>query len=424
MTNNAKVKERIIMTYQNKFRKLCLTKLCLAMLILPGLLATAPSALAQGREAIAHGRTFNHSLGSAPGTWRIELRDLEHFLAMSSGDSDGVSELQRLSIKLSGDGNQYDAVTETNPFFRVSGGPRTTNNVIDVQTGARLKLDRLDDNIRDNYNLWIHVKERPGGEFPATVNFQIEVKARELDCIRDRACRRNDTGIVTYHVNLDIPSTKSLSCIPANSYRIRAVNGATMTLRPKETRSGRNVRQVRHVNSGTSNGAGSARGAVRGPHMAMQSGDICIASTSRPATYIKNTSAQTCITLPAGNVPRVASLRAPACRYNRNRPEDKKAQWRIKRKGTDYWSIKNTVSNHCFNAKGSEATSNGGPVKAVGCSAHNDQSWRKIGRGSHGHYILRNVSSNKCLTTENGLIKHRRCSGQATQLWYSIPEYR
>ncbi len=411
------------MTTLNKFRNLSLARLCLTTLLLPGLLATAPSALAQGRDAIAHGRTFNHSLGSAPGTWRIELRDLEYFLAMSSGDSDGVSELQRLSIKLSGDGNQYDTVTETNPFFRVSGGPRTTNNVIDVQTGARLKLDRLDDNIRDNYNLWIHVKQRDQFEFGnSTLNFKIEVKARELDCYRDRACKRNDTGIVTYHVNLDIPSTKSLRCIPANSYSIRAVNGAAMTLRPKETRSRRSVVEVGHVNSGTSTGPGSARGAVRGPHMAMQSGEICIASTSRPATYIKNASTRTCISLPYGNVPGVAGLRTTACRRSRNSPEDKKAQWRIKRKGTNYWSIKNTASNHCFNAKGSEATSNGGPVKAAGCSAHNDQSWRKIGR-ANGQYILRNATSNTCLTAENGGLVHRRCSGQATQLWKSIPEY-
>lgn len=407
------------MTYtQNKFRNLCL-----ATPLLLSLLASAPFADAQGREAIAHGRTSNHTLGSASDVWRVELRDLERFLAMSSGDSDGVSELQRLTIKLSGDGSQYDTVTETNPFFRVNNGPRTTNNVINVRTGDRLNLDRLDDNIRDNYNLWVHVKQRDQVEFGiSTIRFQIEVKARELDCHGDRACRRNDTGIVTYHMNLDIPSVKSQSCIPANSYRIRAVNGAVMTLRPQETRSGRNVKQVRHVNSGTSTGLGPASGTVRGPHMAMQSGEICIASTSRPATYIKNPSTQTCVSLPSGSVPGVANVRAPACRINTNSTEDKKAQWRIKRKGTDYWSIKNTVSNHCLNAKASTAGRNGGPVKAVGCSAHNDQSWRKIGR-ANGKYILRNVSTNKCLTTENGRLMHRRCSDRPTQLWLSIAEY-
>lgn len=390
------------------------------MILLLGVLATASSAFAQGREALAHGRQSNQTLGSASDVWRVELRDLERFLAMSSGDSDNISELQRLQISLESDG-QFDNVTETNPFFSVNDGPRTTNNVIAVRTGDRLDLDRLSDRIRDNYNLWVHVKERAAAEFPARLNFKIKVTARELDCRRDRVCNRSNTGVVTYHVDLPLPSVRSQKCVPGNSFAITAVNGATMVLRPQSSGSGRNVRQVRHVNTGSSTGPKVARG-TSGPHMAMQSGEVCIATTSRPATYIKNTNTQTCVSLPSGNVSGVATVRASACRINTNSTEDKKAQWRITRKGTDYWSIRNTVSNHCLNAKASNAGRNGGAVMAVGCSAHNDQSWRKI-RRTNGQYILKNVSTDKCLTTENGRLMHRRCSERPTQMWLSIPEY-
>ncbi|MEE9329255.1 MAG: hypothetical protein V3V30_03890, partial [Parvularculaceae bacterium] len=58
-------------------------------------------------------------------------------------------------------------------------------------------------------------------------------------------------------------------CVPANSYNITAVNGQTMVLRPQDGTGNRDTRNVRHRNSNN-----------KGPHLAMQTGEICIASTA------------------------------------------------------------------------------------------------------------------------------------------------
>lgn len=236
------------------------------------LLAIFPNAQAQEKRSV-------HTLGSATDVWRIELRTLRAFLAMSAGDSDGISELQKLEVKLTGTDSQSHAVTEVNPFFRVNGGPRTTNNVIDVHIGDRVNLDRLEPGIEDTYDLWVHARQSDApGAGSKRLAFQISVNARELDCSGDNACRRGNNGIVTYDISLPVPSNRSLNCIPENLYRISAVNGATMRLSPVVRGSERSVETVAPRYSGSSTGAKIASGSS-GPHLALQSGEICVAAT-------------------------------------------------------------------------------------------------------------------------------------------------
>ncbi|MHA6332814.1 hypothetical protein ACXYL9_03950 [Qipengyuania sp. CAU 1752] len=236
------------------------------------LLLSAPNAWAQEKRSV-------HTLGSATDVWRIELRTLRAFLAMSAGDSDGVSELQKLEIRLAGTDSQSHAVTEVNPFFRVNGGPRTTRNVIDVGIGDRVNLDRLEPGRENTYDMWVHARQSnaPGAGGPRLV-FQISVNARELDCVSDNICGRGNTGVVTYDISLPVPTTRSLRCIPENTYRISAVNGATMRLSPIVQGSDRSVETIAPRFSGSSTGAKIASGSG-GPHLAMQSGEICISAT-------------------------------------------------------------------------------------------------------------------------------------------------
>lgn len=236
------------------------------------LVTMTPSASAQEKRSV-------HTLGSATDVWRIELRNLRAFLAMSAGDSDGVSELQKLEVKLTGTDSQSHAVTEVNPFFRVNGGSRTTSTVIDVRTGDRVNLDRLEPGREDTYNLWVHARQSDAaGSGAPRLEFQISVNARELDCRGDNTCGRGNNGVVTYEVSLPVPSSRSLSCTPENRYRISAVNGATMRLSPLVRGSERSVETIAPQFSGSSTGATIASGSG-GPHLAMQSGEICIAAT-------------------------------------------------------------------------------------------------------------------------------------------------
>ncbi len=225
--------------------------------------------------APAQEQTSKHTLGSGADVWRVELRNLERFLAMSSGDSDGTSELHRVTISLSGPGGQYHTVKEVNPFLSINGGSRSRNNTINVRRGQRVFLERLEPGRTDTYNLWIHAKERPQVGFGITLlNFEIKVASRELDCAGDRVCGRGSTGVITYYVSLPVPTVKSNRCENANSYKITAIDGDQMRLDPKA--SGRARVNVRSTSRG-----GDPTGSSQRLILAMQSGVICVASTSR-----------------------------------------------------------------------------------------------------------------------------------------------
>lgn len=243
------------------------------------LLATTIPLFALMAPSYALEKQSVQTLGSNTDVWRVELRNLERFLAMSSGDRDGVSELYKIKIELKAPQGQFHSVTEENPFLSINGGSRSRKNSIDVRRGDRVFLERLEPGRTDTYNLWVHSKQRAQGDASAPqINFQIETSARELDCTGNRVCNRGSTATSTYYFNLPVPAVRSQTCNPGNSYRIRPVNGGTISLVPMTpTAAGirRNVETARPINN---RGAPTDNGLV-GPHLAIQSGDICIAST-------------------------------------------------------------------------------------------------------------------------------------------------
>lgn len=248
------------------------------------LAGAALTMIAAAVPAHAQEKSGNKTLGSANDVWRIELRNLEDFLAMSVGDSDGVGELRHIKIGLTGPDGQNHYVTEMNPFLQVNGGPRTTRNSIGVRTGNVVSLDRLDParGVTDTYNLWIHAKERPQTGFGiTTLNFEITVEARELDCFRDRVCRRGSTGTMTYFVTLPIPTGTANRCNADNSYRISPINGSQMRLIPMSRAGDREPVDARLVNSGGHTVSIGARGQGSRMELAPQGGEVCIAWTGR-----------------------------------------------------------------------------------------------------------------------------------------------
>lgn len=245
-------------------------------------LLAAACAIAALSPLNAQDKTSNHTMASGEETWRIELRTLEHFLTMSAGDSDGVSELRNVTIKLSGPNGQYHQVREVNPFLQVNDGPRSLEAAIDIRIGDRVSLDRLSPEVRDTYDLWIHTRpSRLPGADQLMLNFQITVLARELDCAGQRVCNRGSTGSLTYNVSLPVPSYRSNRCSAQNTYQISAVNGAQMNLQPRNARAPRG-----RIAANSSARAGNSRDVVAtggddAVHLAMQSGQICVAATTR-----------------------------------------------------------------------------------------------------------------------------------------------
>jgi len=212
-------------------------------------------------------KTSNHTMGSGADVWRVELRQPNRYLTMTSGDRDGTSELQRLSVTLEGSEEQFHAFEESTPFMSLRAND-LTNDYVSVGLGSFLHLTRLTIRDRNGYNLWIHAREQTRPSQPQPVlNFRIIVKSRELDCAGRRSCGRGDSGEMVYSVRTTLPAVRSNRCIPENTYQVTAVNGATMVLEPNSA--GRDEPEIIQKDRDD------------GPHMALQMGEICIASTSR-----------------------------------------------------------------------------------------------------------------------------------------------
>ncbi|MDO6592116.1 hypothetical protein DS901_12420 [Loktanella sp. D2R18] len=239
-----------------------------------GLLACAPSIQAQERER-------NNDMPSGAGIWRIELRDLERFLATSSGDTDGVSEMHWVRVRLTGREGQSQSVTETNPFLSIDGGTTSSGNSINVRPNDEVHLERFTDGQTDTYNMWVHTAELTGGDIEGPrLRFEIRVDAHELDCAGDRACRRGSTGAVTYVVTIPVPARRDNTCNAHNTYRITRAANTNMVLEPLNAASGRgNAVTVGYTTSGGHIVSLGARGENSGVELAMINGRVCAAWT-------------------------------------------------------------------------------------------------------------------------------------------------
>lgn len=239
-----------------------------------GILAFAPIAQAQERER-------NNNMPSGAGIWRIELRDLEQFLATSSGDGDGVSEVDRVKIYLIGREGQQQSVTEENPFLSINGGDGTHRNSLDVRQNDRVFLERFDAGQTDTYNMWVHTAEVTGGDIDGpTLRFEINVETHELDCTGNLVCPRGSTGVLSYQVSMPIPVRRDNRCNAHNTYRITMVDNANMVLEPLNAASGRgNDILVRPKTGGSQSVNVGASGVAPGVRLAMISGRVCAAWT-------------------------------------------------------------------------------------------------------------------------------------------------
>lgn len=243
-------------------------------LAVAGVLGFAPTAHAQERER-------NNNMRSGDGIWRIELRDVEQFKAMSSGDDDGVSELHWVRVGLIGREGEYQTVTEHNPYLSINGASGRRGNTIDVRQEDTVGLLRFADNATDTYHMWVHTAEVTGGDIDGPMlRFQIKVDARELDCSFDRVCNRGSTSVVIYHASIPVPEQRYNTCNAQNTYRVTMVEGANMVLEPLNAASGRGADvRVRHETRGGHDLGFGARGVDSGVQLAMLNGRVCAAWT-------------------------------------------------------------------------------------------------------------------------------------------------
>lgn len=244
--------------------------------------------------AMAETKSSNHTLTWGGDIWRIELRNIEKFRIVSSGDSDGVSELYTVNVSLRSQGDQYHTFEEKNPYFRLNNSGivgdwanRSRDNKLNVRVGQYLFLDNIWRDITPPpprgyvhpYNLWVHSRQIDQGDLgPPELKFDLVVTTRELDCVRDRVCGRGNTGVATYTVSLPIPAQRDFACNNNNTYRISG--GYRLRIQPMSA--GRETRYATARYTGSKQGPSlRAAGVADAIYMSIEGADICLASSTR-----------------------------------------------------------------------------------------------------------------------------------------------
>ena len=187
-----------------------------------------------------------HTLGSGPNVYRVEIRNLDRFKVLETGDTDGTGELHELNVQLKSynpDYNtQYDGFNQKTPFFfntRSNTGAGSGN--LEVRVGDHVKLSGHRPPSGTTQS-WVHAystAEDARDTRPySNGRIELEVHALELDCTGQRVCRRNSQGNVT--VSFKIPEFSSpppTVCGRTNTFRleplddglhIRGITGTTV----------------------------------------------------------------------------------------------------------------------------------------------------------------------------------------------------
>jgi hypothetical protein len=237
-----------------------------------GLVAGMIAALSfASTPAIAQQRTSNHTLGSGPDVYRVEVRNLNRFEVLEAGDSDGVGELHEMKISLYSF-NQADTVrfTGTELYLLNEGGIVGGDRYFPIRVGQHVftETDRRPD---DTTQMWVHVDAAT----ETTNTVYLGVSGQELDCVGQRVCGRRSNGSVTIHFTIpDFSRRPSNVCGPDNTFRLEPLDGEIQI----SGLSGTSVWSGTNSESwylGFDHEAG-------GPRLRPFNAEICIASTIRP----------------------------------------------------------------------------------------------------------------------------------------------
>lgn len=235
-------------------------------------------------SAKAAQKTGNQNMASGPGVYRVELRNIGMLRVGHVGDPNQPGELAKVTISLkvleTPGRYQYQNVLETSPvLFNFSRGRMGGPGNLSIYNGDRIRLGRTGAPASD-YNLWAHGRRTPAipGAIPR-LRIQVTLNSRELDCTGQRKCKRGNTGITTYQINVprftvEPPNT----CTSENTFKLTTVDGNAAVL----------VNRDSHVSGNSIWVHRSAKSykpvddfSYWGPHLYMDNADICVARTWR-----------------------------------------------------------------------------------------------------------------------------------------------
>jgi hypothetical protein len=215
-----------------------------------------------------------HTLGSAPNVLRVELRNLDQFRVLQTGDPKSSGELHKVEVVLE---SRNGSISGSEQYHSLETPSVQLLNNSTHKLGGTGNLEiRKDDWITyggrrvapGTRNLWVHAKDMSNDVYsngtPARNNdIAIRVNARELDCKGQRVCNRGDNGSFIIHFPLPrFTSPPPTSCGPSNTYRLTLVDD-----------------EIRLIGI---NGSTTGSYKKTGPILQPRNGELCIASTVAP----------------------------------------------------------------------------------------------------------------------------------------------
>ncbi|MEM9494560.1 MAG: RICIN domain-containing protein [Pseudomonadota bacterium] len=388
----------------------------------------APIALLLGGQAVAQTTASNQTLGSAEDVYRVEVRNLDSLLVMTTGDGNEEGELHSVSVKLQA-GDQFDMHTTKSRHLMTHQGTRGGKGYLSVNPNDRVILSGGP----HDHDLWVHLKNE-SFEFRPTAT--LTVTTRELDCARQRVCNRG--GVAKFEFTFEIPEFSSpppTSCGDANTYELTHVNGVV---------DARGLNTWSKLMTGPYGGAESL--AAAGPRDATLlhpiEAEICIASTrsssaspapvrrpTGPMVYVQNVASGKCLAPSNANASPELELRLSVedCSFSRVGGTAEQQKWRLDEVGSGTYRIRHSLLDYCANVKASSQNRDGGRVDLVACGNHVDQQWRRTSEAP-GKFKFQSRSTGRCLNLhdrehrDGGATSVYRCAPTDDQNWTIISE--
>lgn len=380
------------------------------------------------------GARTQQTLGSAPDVYRVEVKNLNRFVVLEAGDTDGVGELYELRVSLEG-GDVTNR--QSHDYTERAGQSRRLVNRSTNDTGNNTYLNiTVGDHITfgghlRNRDLWIHSKRVNSNDY--TNPIQLRVRATELDCAGSRVCNRRSVGEVSVSFTIpDFRTPPSNICGPDNSFDLVLID-EELAIPGLD-----NVEVNSHATGDTRVLQVLTQHKTGGPRLRPSSANICIASTVRPGSqatrapemqFLRNKASSLCLGLPEqSGGPEVAAV-VKNCSFANTVGNNAPGKWIFTPVGYNVFTIRSSTADKCLNLKSSVDNREGGPVKLVGCSRHDDQKWELLSSYGQGDKLqFKNVSSGKCLNVhgrehrDNGRISVYTCADTPDQIWSRIDE--
>lgn len=193
--------------------------------------------------AMADTKSSNHTLDFGPDIWRIELRNADQLRQIVGGDEFLQSEIRYVAWSLISGDQFHMSTISAEELQPITSGTQNKGSYISLYNGASIGA-RIPD-VTKGTQLWVHAQQYDGDGGKPKLQFQLETRARDLDCVGTRVCRRGDTGYQRIVVELDIPPVRSFECSDQNTLRMgviaNGVNSWLPVMHPEGKREAKSV---------------------------------------------------------------------------------------------------------------------------------------------------------------------------------------